>query len=137
MAYDRRRAALVDIFSWASRLATAWARQWNGTRPSRGKHDQRGLSRLAAKCPRGAKPLPVVVLSATAGLASSVVEFVTGIGNLLYPSKPYPLWFHSLWLDVPGGTRPFALAVSMIVCSYFDANPIVPGTTGSALQVPH
>ncbi len=80
------------------------------------------------------KPLPTVVLSARAGMASSVVEFVTGIGNLLCPSKRYPFWFHSLWLDVPGGTLPFALAVSMIVCSYFDANQIVPGTTGSALQ---
>ena len=73
-------------------------------------------------------------------MASSVVEFVAGIGNLLCFTKRYPLWFHSLWLNVPGGTRPFALAVTsmpMIVCSYFEANPIVPGTTGTALQVPH
>jgi hypothetical protein len=84
------------------------------------------------------EPLPTVVLSARGGMASSVVEFVTGIGNLLCPSKRYPLWFHSVWLNLPGGTRPFALSVSsVIVCSYFEPNPIVPGTTGSALQVPH
>ena len=84
------------------------------------------------------EPLPTVVLSAKGGTASSVVEFVTGIGDLLCPSKRYPLLFHSLWLNLPGGTRPFALSVpEVIVCSYFDANPIVPGTTGSAPQVPH
>jgi hypothetical protein len=78
------------------------------------------------------KPLPTVVLRAKGGMASSVVEFVTGTGNLLCPSKRYPLWFHSLWLDLPGGMRPFALTVSMIVCAYFEANPMVAGTTGIA-----
>ena len=87
--------------------------------------------------PGAQKPPPTVVVSAKGGMASSDVEFVTGIGNLLCPSKRYPLLFHSLWLNVPGGTRPFALAVpEVIVCSHFDANPIVPGTTGSALRVP-
>ena len=93
-----------------------------------------GLGGWQPTAPGGQEPLPTVVLSAIGGMASSVVEFVTRIGNLFCPSKRYPLLFHSLWLNVPGGTRPFALAVSMIVCSYFDASPIVLGTTGSALQ---
>ena len=86
------------------------------------------------------KPLPTVVVRAKGGMASSVVEFVPGIGNLLCPSKRYPLLFHSLWLNVPAGTRPFVLnlsAMPMIVCSHFVTTPIVPGTTGSALQAPH
>jgi hypothetical protein len=84
------------------------------------------------------KPLPTVVVSAKGGVASSVVEFVDGATTDTFcPSKRYPLWLHSLWLNVPGGTRPFALAVSsmsIIVCSHFEADPIVPGTTGTALQ---
>ena len=64
------------------------------------------------------KPLPTVVVSAKGGVASSVVEFVDGGPPILFcPSKRYPLWFHSLWLNVPGGTRPFALAVSSMSIS--------------------
>ena len=88
---------------------------------------------------RAQEPLPTVVLSAKGGMASSVVEFVsTGSAQSLCFTKRYPLWFHSVWLNLPGGTRPFALSVpAVIVCSYFDTNPIVPGTTGSAAQAPH
>ena len=88
------------------------------------------------------EPLPTVVLLANGGMASSVVEFVsTGSAQSPCPSGRLPLWFRSVWLDVPGGTRPFALdvssmAITMIVCSHFVTTPIVPGTTGSALQVP-
>ena len=89
------------------------------------------------------EPLPTVVVRANGAKASSVVEFVsTGSAQTPCPSGHLPLWFRSLWLDVPGGTRPFALALSsiaitMIVCSHFVTTPIVPGTTGGALQVPH
>ena len=72
-------------------------------------------------------------------MASSVVEFVTGIGDLLCYTKRYPLWFRYLSLNLPGGTRPFVLklsAITMIVCSHFDAGPFVPGTTGGGTQRP-
>ena len=84
--------------------------------------------------PVAKKPLPTVVLRGRK-VASSVVEFVTGIGDLLCYTKRNPLWFRYLSLNLPGGTRPFVLklsAITMIVCSHFDAGPFVPGTTGSA-----
>ena len=88
------------------------------------------------------KTLPTVVLSAKGGIASSVVESVNaGTAQSICPETGrLPLWFRFLWLDVPGGTRPFVFAVrtlTVIVCKYFDTTPIVPGTTGSATQVPH
>jgi len=83
--------------------------------------------------PGAPKPLPIVVLRARTGVASSVVEFVAGAtAQSSCPNDSRPLWFHALWVNVPGGTRPFVLKVSMVVCSHFDANPIVPGATGSA-----
>ena len=92
--------------------------------------------------PGASKPLPTPVLSAKGGMASSVVESVNaGTAQSICPETGrLPLWFRFLWLDVPGGTRPFALAMrslTVIVCKYFEASPIVPGTTGTALQVPH
>ena len=72
------------------------------------------------------KPLPTVVLPARQGVASSMVEY---LGASPAPSCPIVT---SLWVNVPGGTRPFVLKVSTAVCGQFDANPIVPGTTGWA-----
>ena len=47
------------------------------------------------------------------------------------PGHGLLLWSRSLWLNVPGGARPFALAVSamaMIACSHLVTTAIVPGT---------
>ncbi len=69
------------------------------------------------------KPLPTVVLRGRK-VASTVVEFVTGIGGLVCYTKRYPLWFRYLSLKLPDGTRPFVLklsAITMIVCSHFNA----------------
>ena len=80
------------------------------------------------------KPLPAAVLAARSGVASSVVEYVSdGTAQDLCWDKARPLWLRSLWLDLPGGTRPIALAVSGLFCSGFIATPFVPGTTGFAL----
>lgn len=72
------------------------------------------------------KPLPTVVLRAQSGVASSMVEY---LGASPAPSCPIVT---SLWVNVPGGTRPFVLKVSTLVCGQFNANPIVPGTAGWA-----
>jgi hypothetical protein len=72
------------------------------------------------------KALPTVVLRARKGVASSMVEY---LGASPAPSCPIVT---SLWVNVPGGTRPFVLKVSTLVCGYFSANPIVPGTAGWA-----
>lgn len=72
------------------------------------------------------KPLPTVVLRARKGVASSMLEY---LGASPAPSCPIVT---SLWVNVPGGTRPFVLKVSTLVCGKFDANPIVPGTAGWA-----
>jgi hypothetical protein len=72
------------------------------------------------------KALPTVVLRARKGVASSMVEY---LGASPAPSCSIVT---SLWVNVPGGTRPFVLKVSTLVCGYFSANPIVPGTAGWA-----
>lgn len=83
------------------------------------------------------KPLPTVLMAARKGVASSIVTFLAPylFAENSRPSCPRGdrrFWFRSLWVNVPGGTRPFVLDVSsMIVCAYFFATPIVPGATGS------
>ncbi|HEY5265990.1 MAG TPA: DUF4232 domain-containing protein [Acidimicrobiales bacterium] len=72
------------------------------------------------------KPLPTVVLTARGGVASSMVEY---LGASPAPSCPIVT---SLWVNVPGGARPFVLKVSTVVCGQFNANPIVPGNAGWA-----
>jgi hypothetical protein len=48
------------------------------------------------------KPLPTVLLGGHKG-AASVVEFVSaGTAQSLCFTKRYPLWFRSLWLNLPG-----------------------------------
>jgi hypothetical protein len=74
------------------------------------------------------KPLPLVVLGARNGEASSMVEWADGGTS----QQPGCTVLTSLWVNMPGGPRPFALKESMLVCGYFDSTPIVPGTTGSA-----
>ena len=76
------------------------------------------------------KPLPTVLMAARKGVASSVVTFLAPylFADNSRPSCPRGdrrFWFRSLWVNVPGGTRPFVLDVSsMIVCAYFVATPI-------------
>jgi hypothetical protein len=72
------------------------------------------------------KPLPTVVLRARKDVASSMVEY---LGASPAPSCPIVT---ALWVKVPGGTRPFVLNVSTVVCGQFDTNPIVPGAAGWA-----
>jgi hypothetical protein len=74
------------------------------------------------------KPLPVVVLRARDGVASSMVQWVSG--PTAQTSGCFVLTW--LWVNVPGGTRPFALKAWTLVCAHFDADPIVPGVRGSA-----
>ena len=77
-------------------------------------------------------PLPRVLLRAGTTGASSVVQFASAAtAQSTCPDKDLPLWFHYLWVNIPTGKRPFALSVSMIVCSHLTANPIVRGSTGS------
>ena len=104
-----------------------------------------GPSQVAAHSPNGAlggflgrgsgrhNSLPTVLLHARTSVASSVVEFVSAAtAQSTCPDKRRPLLFHTIWVNLPGGGRPFALTVSMLVCSYLEANPIVPGAAGSA-----
>jgi hypothetical protein len=74
------------------------------------------------------EPLPLAVLRARDGEASSMVEWADGGTD----QQPGCSVLTSLWVNMPGGRRPFALKESMLVCGYFDATPIVPGVTGSA-----
>lgn len=74
------------------------------------------------------KPLPLVVLRARSGEASSMVEWADGGTS----QQSGCTVLTSLWVNVPSGPRPFALKERMLVCGYFDATPVVPGTTGSA-----
>jgi hypothetical protein len=73
-------------------------------------------------------PLPVAVLRARDGEASSMVEWADGSTD----QQPGCSVLTSLWVNIPGGRRPFALKELMLVCGYFDATPIVRGVTGSA-----
>ncbi|MGC1420565.1 MAG: hypothetical protein WA786_10670 [Acidimicrobiales bacterium] len=75
-----------------------------------------------------AKPLPLVVLRARNGAASSMVQWADGATA----QQPGCSVLTSLWVNVPGGSRPIALKEWMLVCGYFDGTPIVPGATGSA-----
>jgi hypothetical protein len=75
-----------------------------------------------------ARALPLVLLRARKGEASSMVEWADG-GTAQQPGCTV---LTSLWVNMPGGLRPIALKETMLVCGYFDANPFVPGTTGSA-----
>ncbi len=75
-----------------------------------------------------AKRLPLVVLRARNGLASSMVEWTDCATAQQMDCTVLTL----LRVDTPGATRPFALGASMLVSGYFDATPIVPGGTGSA-----
>jgi len=74
------------------------------------------------------KPLPLVVLRARNGEASSMVEWADG-GTAQQSGCTV---LTSLWANMPSGPRPFALKEWMLVCGYFDATPFVPGATGSA-----
>lgn len=74
------------------------------------------------------KPLPLVLLRARKGEASSMVEWADGATA----QQPGCTVLTSLWVDTPGGLRPNALKERMLVCGYFDATPFVPGVTGSA-----
>ncbi len=73
------------------------------------------------------KPLPVVLLRGRTGVASSVVEYTSGAS-----AQSCPLFFRSIWVDIPGGARPYILRAIMVVCNHFDVNPIVPGSSGWA-----
>jgi hypothetical protein len=78
--------------------------------------------------------LPTVLLHGRTSVASSVVEFVSA-GTAQSPcteSKRLPLLFRTIWVNLPGDERPFALKVSMLVCAYLAATPLVPGATGTA-----
>jgi hypothetical protein len=75
-----------------------------------------------------AKPLPLVVLRARKGVASSMVEWAD-CGTAQQKGCTV---LTSLWVDAPGGTRPFAFKERILVSGYFDATPIVPSDTGSA-----
>jgi len=74
-----------------------------------------------------AKPLPLVVLRARKGIASSMVEWAD-CGTAQQKGCTV---LTSLWVDAPNATRPFTLKAWMLVSGYFDATPIVPGDTGS------
>jgi hypothetical protein len=74
------------------------------------------------------EPLPLAVLRARGGEASSMVEWADGGTD----QQPGCSVLSSLWVNMAGGRRPFALKELMLVCGYFDATPIVPGATGSA-----
>jgi hypothetical protein len=74
------------------------------------------------------RPLPLVVLRARNGGASSMVQWADG-GTAQQPGCTV---LTSLWVNMPGGLRPIALKERMLVCGYFDVTPFVPGATGSA-----
>jgi hypothetical protein len=74
------------------------------------------------------KSLPTVVLRARTGVASSMVEWVS-TGTAQGSSCPV---FTSLWVNVPGGTRAYVMKSWMLVCTYLEANPFVPGDVGWA-----
>lgn len=74
------------------------------------------------------RPLPLVLLRARNGEASSMIEWADG-GTAQQPGCTV---LTSLWVNIPGGPRPIALERRMLVCGYFDATPFVPGATGSA-----
>jgi len=74
------------------------------------------------------EPLPLAVLRARDGEASSMVEWADGGTD----QQPGCSVLTSLWVNVTGGSRPFSLNERMLVCGYFDVTPIVPGVTGSA-----
>ena len=82
----------------------------------------------------GHNSLPTVLLHGRISVASSVVEFVSAATaqSPCPENKRLPLLFNTIWVNLPGGERPFALTVSMLVCAYLAATPIVPGDTGSA-----
>jgi len=75
-----------------------------------------------------AKALPRVLLRARDGEASSMVEWADG-GTAQQPGCAV---LNSLWVDLPGGSRPNAVKEWMLVCGYFDTTPFVAGVTGSA-----
>lgn len=80
----------------------------------------------------GRNGLPTVLLHPRTAVASSVVEFVSaGTAQSRCPeNERLPLLFHTIWVNLPGGQRPFVLTVSMLVCAHLAATPIVPGATG-------
>lgn len=75
-----------------------------------------------------AKPLPLVLLRARQGVASSIVQWA----DCATAQQIGCSVLTQLWVNVPSCDRPFALKGWMLINRYFDATPIVPGNTGSA-----
>ncbi len=72
------------------------------------------------------KPVPTVALRARTGVASSmIVALVNDNWRVCHV-------FTSIRVTVPGSTTPFVLTSLIEDCKYFQAHPIVPGTTGRA-----
>ena len=74
------------------------------------------------------RSLPLVVLLAQHGVASSMVQWA----DCATAQQKGCTVLASLWVNTPNSDRPFAIKSWMLVHGYFDATPIVPGNTGSA-----
>lgn len=75
-----------------------------------------------------AKRLPLVILRAGSGVASSMVEWADcGTAQQIGCTT-----LTSLWVDIPSAMRPLVLGSRMLVSGYFNTTPFVPGDTGSA-----
>ena len=70
------------------------------------------------------KAIPVVALRARGGVASSLIDVVTGNDARACPSVT------SLRVSVPYIAAVVTLASRLQVCGYFDVHPFVPGLTG-------
>lgn len=86
----------------------------HGAYASGGRCGQRCLRRLAAVSPRGHRAAADRrgTRQRRHGLFCGGVRLSTGDAQTPCPSGHLPLWFRSLWLNVPGGTWPFSLDVS-------------------------
>jgi hypothetical protein len=73
------------------------------------------------------KPFPVVALRSKTGVASFLIDFVSGNDIRACP------YLNTLRVSVPHSTTVFTLNRTMLqACKYFGLHPIVPGLMGSA-----
>jgi len=73
------------------------------------------------------KPLPVVALRAKAGVASFLVDYITGDDIHACP------YLNTLRVKVPDSTTVFTLtSTELQACKHFEVHPFVPGLMGTA-----
>lgn len=73
------------------------------------------------------KPLPVIVLRAKAGVASFLVDYITGDDIRACP------YLNTLRVKVPHSTTVFTLTSTKLqACKYLEVHPFVPGLMGTA-----